>query len=231
MNIIITGGANGIGKEIALQLAKYEGNTILITGRDGVTLGKVADSAEHKNIKFLVCDFRELHLSIESFKKNVNFVFNSVDILINNAGTLVSKDFAEISDSEAREMMEVNFFAPVEIIRTLLPLMNKHSHIVNISSMGGFQGSAKFKGLSYYSASKAALACISECLAGEFQESEIIVNCLALGSVQTEMLKKAFPGYNAPVSANEMGEFIADFALNGSKVYNGKIIPVAFTTI
>jgi NAD(P)-dependent dehydrogenase (short-subunit alcohol dehydrogenase family) len=231
MNIIITGGANGIGKQIALQLAKIKWNTVLITGRDAVTLAEVSYAAEHKNIKFLACDFRDLHLSTESFKKNVNSVFDSVDILINNAGTLVSKEFAEITDSEAREMMEVNFFAPVEIIRTLLPLMNKGSHIVNISSMGGFQGSAKFKGLSYYSASKAALACISECLASEFQELRISVNCLALGSVQTEMLKKAFPGYNAPVSANEMGKFIADFALNGSKVYNGKIIPVAFTTI
>lgn len=231
MNILITGGANGIGKEIALQLAKSEGNTILITGRDDATLGKVADSAKHRNIKFLVCDFRDLYRTPGSFKKNVNSVFNSVDILINNAGALVSKDFAEISDSEAREMMEVNFFAPVEIIRTLLPMMNKRSHIVNISSMGGFQGSAKFKGLSYYSASKAALACISECLAGEFTELDISVNCLALGSVQTEMLNKAFPGYKAPVSAIEMGRFIADFAVNGSKVYNGKIIPVAFTTI
>ena len=96
--------------------------------------------------------------------------------------------------------------------------------------MGGFQGSAKFKGLSFYSASKAALACISECLAGEFQDLKISVNCLALGSVQTEMLNKAFPEYKAPVTASEMGKFIADFALTGNKVYNGKIIPVALTT-
>ena len=231
MNIIITGGANGIGKQIALQLAKIKGNTVLITGRDAVTLAKVADTAEVRNISYLVCDFRNGQLSDGSFRKNVKSVFDSVDILINNAGTLVSKDFAEITGFEAREMMEVNFFAPVEIIRTLLPLMSKGSHIVNISSMGGFQGSAKFRGLSYYSASKAALACISECLAGEFLELKISVNCLALGSVQTEMLEKAFPGYIAPVSATEMGKFIADFALNGSKVYNGKIIPVALTTI
>jgi short-subunit dehydrogenase len=96
--------------------------------------------------------------------------------------------------------------------------------------MGGFQGSAKFPGLSYYSASKAALACISECLAGELKELEIIVNCLAPGSVQTEMLEDAFPGYKAPVSAREMGKFIGDFALTGNRFFNGKIIPVALTT-
>jgi NAD(P)-dependent dehydrogenase (short-subunit alcohol dehydrogenase family) len=96
--------------------------------------------------------------------------------------------------------------------------------------MGGFQGSVKFPGLSYYSASKAALACISECLAGEFREHKISVNCLALGSAQTEMLEKAFPGYQAPVTALEMGKLIGDFALNGNRYYNGKIIPVALTT-
>jgi NAD(P)-dependent dehydrogenase (short-subunit alcohol dehydrogenase family) len=105
--------------------------------------------------------------------------------------------------------------------------MRKGSHIVNIASMGGFQGSSKYKGLSYYSASKAALACLTECLATEFQESKIKVNCLALGAVQTEMFEAAFPGNKAPVKAHEMAEFIADFALKGHKFFNGKILPVA----
>ena len=95
--------------------------------------------------------------------------------------------------------------------------------------MGGFQGSSKYRGLSYYSAAKAALSCLSECLAEEFREDGIIVNCLALGSVQTEMLEEAFPGYKAPVSAREMAELIADFAVKGSRFFNGKIIPVAFS--
>ena len=98
-------------------------------------------------------------------------------------------------------MMETNFFGPASIIRIVKPLMPAGSHIVNISSMGGFQGSAKFNGLSYYSASKAAIACLSECLAEEFKDSGVSVNCLALGAVQTEMLREAFPGYKAPVEA------------------------------
>jgi NAD(P)-dependent dehydrogenase (short-subunit alcohol dehydrogenase family) len=74
------------------------------------------------------------------------------------------------------------------------------------------------------------MACLSECLAAEFRELGISVNCLALGSVRTEMLKEAFPGYKAPVSAVEMGEFIASFALTGHKYFNGKILPVALST-
>jgi NAD(P)-dependent dehydrogenase (short-subunit alcohol dehydrogenase family) len=93
--------------------------------------------------------------------------------------------------------------------------------------MGGFQGSAKYKGLSYYSASKAAIACLTECLAKEFSEYGIRVNCLALGAVQTEMLDEAFPGYKAPVNAKQMAEFVSGFALNGHKFFNGKILPVA----
>ncbi len=230
MNIIVTGGSNGIGKQVAIYLAKDKGNNLLITGRNQISLAKVTDEAEGNNIKYLVADFSKLHLAPETFKKNVVTVFDTIDILINNAGNLYSKSFLETSDEQAREMMEVNFFAPVLIIKTLYPLMNKGAHIVNISSMGGFQGSIKFQGLSFYSASKAALACISECLAGEFRENRISVNCLALGSVQTEMLEKAFPGNKAPVNAKEMGKLIGDFALNGSRYYNGKIIPVALTT-
>jgi 3-oxoacyl-[acyl-carrier protein] reductase len=230
MNIIVTGGSGGIGKQVALYIARDKSNNVLITGRNRKSLAEVADSAEKKNIKYLVSDLNKFHLSSEQFKNDVISIFDTVDILINNAGSLYSNGFAETSEEQIREMMEVNFFAPVLIIRALLPLMVKRAHIVNISSMGGFQGSSKFYGLSYYSASKAALACITECLAVEFKELKISVNCLALGSVQTEMLKNAFPGYKAPVTASEMGKFIGDFALNGSRLFNGKIIPVSLAT-
>lgn len=108
--------------------------------------------------------------------------------------------------------------------------MREGGHIVNISSMGGFQGSVKFPGLSAYSASKGALAILTECLAEELKDKNIKVNCLALGSSQTEMFEAAFPGMQAGTLAFEMGRYVADFALNGSKYFNGKIIPVSNTT-
>jgi short-subunit dehydrogenase len=230
MNIIVTGGSKGLGKEVALNLAKEKYNKILITGRSSITLSEVAESAENKNIKYLVSDFAKSRFSVDELSKFVIDTLGSVDILINNAGTLFSEKFTDISDKDAREMMEVNFFAPANIIKSLLPVMNTNAHIVNISSMGGFQGSVKFPGLSYYSASKAALACITECLAAEFTEKKIFINCLAIGSAQTEMLAKVFPGYKAPVTAAEMGKFIADFAVNGHKIFNGKVLPVSLTT-
>ena len=83
--------------------------------------------------------------------------------------------------------------------------------------------------VSAYSSSKAALANLTECLAVEFKEKNIAVNCLALGATQTEMLSEAFPEYKAPLTAKEMAEFIVYFSLNGHRYFNGKIIPVALS--
>ncbi len=96
--------------------------------------------------------------------------------------------------------------------------------------MGGVQGSEKFQGLSLYSASKAALAVFTECLAEELKTHNVKANALALGAVQTEMLSHAFPTYKAPLQASEMADYIADFALNGHQYYNGKILPVSLST-
>ena len=130
-----------------------------------------------------------------------------------------------------QKVYEVNVFAPAMLIKVLLPLIEKstEAHIVNISSMGGVQGSSKFIGLSAYSSSKGALITLTECLATELAHKNIKVNCLALGSVNTEMLATAFPGYEAPVSANKMAEWVSWFALNGHHFFNGKIIPVALS--
>jgi NAD(P)-dependent dehydrogenase (short-subunit alcohol dehydrogenase family) len=225
MNIIINGGTRGIGKEVVLCFAKDTDNQILVTGRNVKALNSLL--AQHKNVYTLSVDLSVFDSRIELFRKTVSGHFKSVDILINVAGMVIVKEFMDISTSEARLIMETNFFGPASVIRTLKPLMPAGSHIINISSMGGFQGSAKYTGLSYYSSSKAALACLSECLAKEFMGSGISVNCLALGAVQTEMFKEAFPGYEAPVNAKEMAEFISEFALYGHKFFNGKILPVA----
>jgi NAD(P)-dependent dehydrogenase (short-subunit alcohol dehydrogenase family) len=230
MNIIITGGSKGIGREIALSLSQDRDNQILITGRNENTLKKTAGSASNDNISWFAVDFSKGDEQIKYLVGRISSLFSIVDILVNNAGALVKKKISELSDEEIRLMMEVNYFAPVILVRALLPMMRKGSHILNISSMSGFQGSAKFGGLSCYSASKAALSSLTECLAGELSGSGISVNCLALGSVQTEMFAEAFPGYVAPVNAPEMGKFIAYFALNGNRFFNGKIIPVALTT-
>jgi NAD(P)-dependent dehydrogenase (short-subunit alcohol dehydrogenase family) len=108
--------------------------------------------------------------------------------------------------------------------------MKKESHVVTISSMGGVQGSAKFPGLSAYSSSKGAVITMTELLAEEFKEIGPSFNVLALGAVQTEMLEEAFPGYQAPVTALQMANYIMNFSLTGQALYNGKLLQVSSST-
>jgi NAD(P)-dependent dehydrogenase (short-subunit alcohol dehydrogenase family) len=227
MNIIVNGGTRGIGKEVVKCFSRDLSNRIIVTGRTKEALDKLGE--EHKNVTGIRADMSGFDGQSEEFFREVKALIGHVDILINMAGYLKAEKFMETSNIEARQVMETNFFGPASLIRLLKPIMPSGSHILNISSMGGFQGSMKFPGLSYYSASKAAIACLTECLANEFKDSGISVNCLALGSVQTEMLNEAFPGYEAPVKANQMAEFISDFSLNGNKYFNGKILPVAMS--
>ena len=125
---------------------------------------------------------------------------------------------------------KTNVFGVAQMTRIVLPFMKREGHVVTISSMGGVQGSVKFPGLSAYSSSKGAVITLTELLAEEYKETGPSFNVLALGAVQTEMLEEAFPGYKAPLTAKEMGNYIFDFALNGNKFYNGKLLQVSSST-
>ncbi len=233
MNIIITGASSGVGFEAVLELILSGNHKIIALARSQDNLTRLAEIAAGLNPDGVLYPiaFDIVHDDYDGLQQFINMHFDGrVDVLINNAGVLINKPFTELLETDFVEMLQSNYIGHVRIIQSLYKLMPKDSHIVNIGSMGGFQGSAKFPGLSAYSASKAALHTLTECLAQEFAEFGIKVNCLALGSAQTEMLEKAFPGYESPVMAFEMGKYIADFALTGHKFYNGKVLPVAATT-
>lgn len=223
-NVIITGASRGIGFEMA-KLFADEGHQVLALSRND----KPILALNHKNIhafSFDLCNSDDL-LKVSGY---IEENWNNVDILINNAGKLLNKPFAEISSEEFEEVYKVNVFGVAEITRLLLPFMKSGSHVVTISSMGGIQGSMKFPGLAAYSSSKGAVITLSELLAEEYKESGIAFNVLALGAVQTEMLEEAFPGYQAPLTAIEMATYITNFALTGNKFYNGKVMQVSSST-
>ena len=233
MNIIITGASSGIGFEAVLELTLSGKHKVIALARSEDKLGKLLQIAQSLNpdcVLYTVA-FDIVHDDYEGLLQFIGAKFgNEIDVLINNAGVLINKPFAQLMETDFVEMLQSNYIGHVRIIQALLPMMVPGSHILNIGSMGGFQGSAKFNGLAAYSASKAALHVLTECLAQELAEQQIKVNCLALGSAQTEMLEQAFPGYESPVMAFEMGKYIADFAINGQRFFNGKIIPVALST-
>lgn len=231
MLVIITGASKGIGFEMVKKFSQINGCMIIAISRNIDTLNKLTKSNTQHRLLPIKADISKSK-DLKQITKIITALKLPVDILINNAGMMVNKPFAKISGKELLEVYSTNVFAPFHLIQHLLPHFNKtkQSHIVNISSMGGFQGSSKFAGLSAYSSSKSALSGLTECLAEEFKDKHIAVNCLAIGAVQTQMLSKAFPGYKAPLNAKQMAEFVCEFAINGSLYFNGKIIPVSSTT-
>jgi NAD(P)-dependent dehydrogenase (short-subunit alcohol dehydrogenase family) len=233
MNIIITGASSGVGFEAVIELVLSGKHKVMALARSQDKLERLLEIANNLSpeSKLYAIAFDIVHDDYSSLQQFIATNFdNRVDVLINNAGVLINKPFTELLETDFVEMLQSNFIGHVRMIQGVLDLMPAGAHIVNIGSMGGFQGSAKFTGLSAYSASKAALHTLTECLAQEFIDKGIKVNCLALGSAQTEMLEKAFPGYESPVMAFEMGKYIADFALTGQQFFNGKVLPVALST-
>ena len=219
-NIVITGTSRGIGFELALQFAN-SGHNVLAISRNMPQL-----LLEHENITCLPVDLSdESQLGkVTDFLKST---WKNVDALIHNAGFLVCKPFEELTSADFEQVYKVNVFAVANLTQVCLPFMKKGSHVVTISSIGGVRGSLKFPGLAAYSSSKGAVITLSELLAEEYKEKGISFNVLALGAVQTEMLQEAFPGYQAPISASEMANYIYDFTLNGNKYYNGKVLEVS----
>jgi len=223
-NIIITGTSRGIGFELA-QLFAERGHQALALSRND---GPISDLG-HKNISSFSFDISKPG-DLKKMDDFVNKNWKSIDILINNAGKLLNKPFLETAAPEFEQVYKVNVFGVAAITKAVLPKMAKGGHVLTISSMGGVQGSMKFPGLSAYSSSKAAVITLTELWAEEFKENGPSFNVLALGAVQTEMLAEAFPGYEAPNSALEMAEYIMEFALTGSRFYNGKLLQVSSST-
>lgn len=234
MNVVITGASRGIGFTLVKALAQGGATRIIGISRNYKQLCVLKDwCAAQTKTEFIAIayDLQQIITSEPQLMGLIKQHFTYIDILINNAGVLVNKPFENISAEEINRIFTVNYLAPALMIRNLLPLLKQgKAHIINITSMGGVQGSKKFAGLSHYSASKAALASLTECLAEEYGSTGIVFNALALGAVQTEMLSEAFPAYKAPLTPEQMASFIANFAFTAKYFFNGKILEVSLGT-
>lgn len=222
-HVIITGTSRGIGLELALLFAA--------AGHRVLSLSRTVSPRLLSNPS-ITC--LEIDLGMESDMEKVSSFLSSdwkkADVLIHNAGVIALKPFSETSPGDFERIYRVNVFGVARLTQVVLPFMEKGSHVIGISSMGGIQGSMKFAGLSAYSSSKGALITLLELLAEEYKEKGISFNTLALGAVQTEMLAEAFPGYQAPTTAEAMAAYIFDFALTGNAFYNGKVLQVSSST-
>ena len=221
-NIIITGTSSGIGFELVKIFSK-KNHRVLALSRNNSKLRDLNLEGVHAvDFNLNDHDYFEINQFIKSVKK--------IDVLINNAGYLVNKPFSQTTLEDFNLVYSTNIISVAMLIKNMIDYMEKGSNVLNISSIGGIQGSVKFSGLSAYSSSKGALNILTEMLAEEYKDQGIHFNALALGSVQTKMLEKAFPGFVASSSAEDMAKYIYNFSIEGYKLMNGKVISVSSTT-
>ena len=221
-NIIITGTSSGIGFELVKIFSK-KNHRVLALSRNNSKLRDLNLEGVHAvDFNLNDHDYFELNQFIKTVKK--------IDVLINNAGYLVNKPFSQTTLEDFNLVYSTNIISVSMLIKNTIDYMEKGSNVLNISSIGGIQGSVKFSGLSAYSSSKGALNILTEMLAEEYKDQGIHFNSLALGSVQTKMLEKAFPGFVASSSAEDMAKYIYNFSTEGYKLMNGKVISVSSTT-
>lgn len=220
--LVITGASRGIGFAM-VQHATQAGHRVYALSRNIQSLKK-------SDLLYPYAIDLTDENAIAGFANELKQQGVQIDALVNNAGALENKPFSETTTAIFESVYRVNVFGLASLTRLLLPLIDLKGQVLNISSIGGVDGSSKFPGLAAYSSSKGAVNILTELLAEEYKATGPAFNALALGAVQTEMLAQAFPGFKAPVSADEMASYILKFALEGQQFFNGKILPVSSST-
>ena len=184
---LVTGATRGIGKNIALTLAK-NGYDIAINYRtENEELSKLKKEIEEKNVKCLpvkgdVSNFEEC----ESLVKETVQELGSIDVLVNNAGITKDMLIMRMKKEDFEQVIDVNLVGTFNVTKNVIPYMMKarKGNIVNISSVVGISGNA---GQTNYSASKAGIIGFTKSLAKEVASRNIRVNAVAPGFIETSM--------------------------------------------
>jgi NAD(P)-dependent dehydrogenase (short-subunit alcohol dehydrogenase family) len=183
---IVTGARRGIGKAIALKLAK-EGAKVAVTDISKEDCQKVVEEIENLGGQGLALELDvtkedEIEKVIQETKKK----FGRIDVLVNNAGIFIQKNLEDMETSEINKLLDINLRGAIQCIKHVLPEMKnqKYGKIVNIASIAGIVG---FNLSSTYCASKGALVNLTRELALDLGPYNINVNAVAPGVIETEM--------------------------------------------
>ena len=186
---IVTGGARGIGREIAKTLAKNGANIAINYRTYNQELEKLVSELENYNVKVLTykCDASNEE-EVESFIKAVKDKFNSIDILVNNAGITKDGLILRMSEKDFTDVLDINLKGTFNMTKAVSKIMvrQKYGKIINISSVVGVAGNA---GQCNYAASKAGVIGFSKSIARELSSRNINVNVIAPGYINTDMTK------------------------------------------
>lgn len=184
--VLITGASRGIGREIAKELS--ENGYKIIANYNKSEEQAINLQKENENIEIYKADVSKR----KEVKKMIQFIiekYKKIDVLINNAGISIEKLFTDITDEEWKEIIDVNLYSAFCVTQEVLPNMinRKKGCIINISSIWGIVGASCE---AIYSMTKAGIDAMTKSLAKELGPSNIRVNSIAPGIIDTEMNKK-----------------------------------------
>jgi NAD(P)-dependent dehydrogenase (short-subunit alcohol dehydrogenase family) len=219
--VVITGAGRGIGFDLC-DVFSGLGHQVIAISRSEFPVSR---SPLITSIKADISNPKPIVQEIEK-----RFLATDIDlrILVHNAGVLINKPFTDFSADEIATMYNVNYLSPLLLTQSLVPWLNAvpAAHVVYLGSMGGFQGSEKYPGLTIYGSMKAAGSNLMEGLAAEYRDTTLRFNSLSLGAVDTVMLRTAFDKEVTAVSIREMTNYISRFCLEAFRVVNGQNMPV-----
>lgn len=232
---IVTGATRGIGKAIALELAKRGCNVAFNYSKSADEAEKLKGDIESLGVKALAaqCDVANTEASAE-FVKQAKESFGTIDFLVNNAGITRDQLILRMKEDDWDSVIDTNLKGAWNFSKAVLrPMMKNESggSILNISSISGVVG---MLGQSNYSASKAGMIGLTKSLAKEIASRKITVNALALGLIETEMAAEMNAEYREKIleqiplkrlgNVQEVAE-IACFLLSRSAAYiTGQVI-------
>jgi meso-butanediol dehydrogenase/(S,S)-butanediol dehydrogenase/diacetyl reductase len=185
---VVTGAGSGIGRAIAVAFAREGAHSILV----GRTESKLEETAKETGGGPIVC-VANVNRDVEKVRQLAEQRFGKLDILVNNAASLIAGTAESHTEAEWDETFDTNVKAPWLLIKALLPLLraagteNGGASIINISSVLGLVGA---KNRVAYAASKGALTLMTKTIALDHAHEKIRCNCICPGIVETELVEK-----------------------------------------
>ena len=233
---LITGATRGIGKQIAITLAKQGYNIALNYRKENEELENTKKEIEEIGVQILavkgdVANFEDC----ENFVKQVIERFGQIDVLVNNAGITKDMLLMRMKKEDFEQVIDTNLVGTFNVTKNVVPYMMKarSGRIINISSVVGISGNA---GQTNYSASKAGIIGFTKSLAKEIASRNILVNAVAPGFIETNMtdvLKddvKQEIAKNIPLkrmgTAQDVANVVKFFASDDSSYITGQVINV-----
>jgi NAD(P)-dependent dehydrogenase (short-subunit alcohol dehydrogenase family) len=220
---IITGATRGVGRATALRFAR-EGASIAIFSRTAAALNEVAGeiSAKGSPVLAVVGDVSREEDVLALFRQTRER-FGRVDVLVNCAGIVAVRPFAEMDAATWDSVIDVNLRGTFLCCREAFRVMagQRSGVIINLSSLSGVKGVEKFPGLSAYNVSKAGIASLTEILAIEGKPYNIRVCAVSPGAVDTEMLRQAAPHLKAGMTPDDLAEILLFLADDSGRMLSG----------